>query len=294
MKTLLDVLDKRPARLVWLLSFLLVLVLSGIAIAIGNISYLEPVFVLPIVVISWYGSEKAGLALAVVTAVILVFCKYQINATDLSMGSIILDGVVYLVSYSFLAVLITNFRSVHRVEEFAAGTDSLTRLPNARAFYAEFANELLRSIRYKHIFTLAYIDIDNFKSVNDSQGHSSGDELLIEVARCLKSSIRATDTVARLGGDEYVCLFPETEAEAAKNLFSKISQQLAENMQSQNWPVSFSVGMVTFETIPDDIKEAMIIADDLMYSVKNNKKNSIAYKVWRGRSMAFDEMRHRP
>lgn len=280
MKTLLKVLDKRPARLVWLLTFLATLALSGIAIAADNISYLEPIFVLPIVVISWYGSEKAGVIQAVVTAVILVFCKYHINAADSSMESLILNGVVYLLSYLFLAILITNFRSVYRVEEFAAGTDSLTRLPNTRAFYAELANELLRSIRYKHIFSLAYIDIDNFKHINDSQGHSRGDELLLEVANCLKSSLRTTDTVARLGGDEYVCLFPETEADGARNLFSKVSQQLAENMRSQNWPVSFSVGMVTFETIPNDIKEAMRIADDLMYSVKNNTKNNIAYKVW--------------
>jgi len=90
------------------------------------------------------------------------------------------------------------------------------------------------------------------------------------------------DTVVRPGGDEYVCLFSEMEAEATKNLFSKVSQQLAENTRSLNWPVSFSVGMVTFETIPDDIKEAMSIADNLMYSVKNKSKTNIAYKLWYG------------
>ena len=188
-------------------------------------------------------------------------------------------------AYSLLAILITNFRSVHRVEELAAGTDALTKMLNSRGFYVELANELLRSIRYEHIFSLAYIDIDNFKHINDSLGHSTGDKLLIEVAECLTSSLRETDTVARLGGDEFVCLLPETEPEMAKKAFSKVKERLSNSMKSHNWSVSFSVGMVTFETPPDYIKEAVAIADELMYCVKNNKKDNIAFKVWNSKTV---------
>lgn len=179
--------------------------------------------------------------------------------------------------------MITNFRNVHRVEVVAADTDNLTSILNSRGFYAELSNELLRSIRFKRIFSLAYIDIDNFKTINDSKGHSIGDKLLIEVAKCLKKALRATDTVARLGGDEFVCLLPETKPAAAKKVFTKVREILSKSMKSHLWPVSFSVGMVTFETPPDNIKEAISIADDLMYNVKNGHKNNIAYRVWQSK-----------
>jgi len=196
---------------------------------------------------------------------------------------IIYEGLSHLVAYALLAVMITNFRNVHRIEVVAADTDNLTGILNSRGFYAELANELLRSIRFKRVFSLAYIDIDNFKNINDSKGHSIGDKLLIEVAKSLKLALRATDTVARMGGDEFVCLLPETKPAAAKKVFSKVREILSENMKSHFWPVSFSVGIVTFETPPDDIKEAIKLADDLMYNVKKRNKNNIAYSVWQGK-----------
>ncbi len=282
MKTVFSALDKRPDRFVWRMSFSAMLAIAGVAVTIGNITYLEPFFLLPIVVVSWYGSKKAGVLLAFFSTVTVVVSRQLINAVGLSMEPIIYDGVSHIVAYTILAILITNFRSVHRVEVVAADTDSLTNLLNPRGFYAELANELLRSIRYNRIFSLAYIDIDNFKSINDSLGHSVGDALLKDVANCLKSSLRATDTIARLGGDEYACLLPETEAEAAKKIFLKVRQVLTNSMQSHDWPVSFSAGMVTFEALPGDIKEAIAIADDLMYSVKKNKKDNTAYEIWHG------------
>ncbi|WDE04271.1 GGDEF domain-containing protein [Thalassomonas viridans] len=165
-----------------------------------------------------------------------------------------------------------------------ASTDNLTGLSNSRSFYLDLGNEILRSIRYKHVFSLSYIDIDNFKSINDSIGHLKGDELLISVARCLISSLRKTDIIARLGGDEFAVIFPETSQEEVKSAFAKASEELKYRMRKNKWQVSFSVGIVTFETLPMDIKEAMKIADELMYSVKNNKKNDVAFKVWQGKA----------
>lgn len=258
----------------------MMLIIAGAAFVVGNVIYLEPVFVLPIVVVSWYGSKNAGVLLAILSSVTLVVCRYLTSSAELSMKTIVFDGVSHIVVYIILALLVTNFRNVHREEVVAADTDNLTGLLNPRAFYIELANELLRSIRYNRIFSLAYIDIDNFKLINDSMGHSVGDELLKEVANCLKTSLRATDAVARLGGDEYACILAETEAEAAKKLFLNVSQLLKFNMSSHDWPVSFSIGLVTFETPPDDVKKAIAIADNLMYSVKNNQKDNTAYRIW--------------
>ncbi len=140
---------------------------------------------------------------------------------------------------------------------------------------------MIRSVRYHHVFSLAYMDIDNFKFINDSRGHPEGDRLLVEVADCLRASLRKTDTAARLGGDEFACLFPETGQEKAKVALAKALNVLGRRMRENGWPVSFSVGLVTFETVPNDMDEAIKIVDELMYSVKNDEKNGVAYRVWR-------------
>lgn len=109
-----------------------------------------------------------------------------------------------------------------------------------------------------------------------------GDNLLIELSSCLQSIFRITDTVARVGGDEFICLMPETERSQAKSAALKTKLSMAEAMSRNNWNVSFSVGVVTFEKLPEDVREAVKVADELMYSVKNNNKNDIACAVWPG------------
>jgi diguanylate cyclase (GGDEF)-like protein len=285
-KTIFNTLDKRSNKYIWLLSLLMVVILSGLVFAFSAIVFFEPFYVLPITLASWYGSKKSGLLLALLSVLVLILVKELAFQGNFDIENIIYYGLPYAISFSGLAILITNFRSVHKIEATAADTDDLTSINNPRSFYAELANELVRSFRYKHIFSLAYIDIDDFKNINDTLGHSEGDRLLVEVANCLKSSLRQTDTVARLGGDEFACLLPETEQKEAKIAFSKAIHLLQERMKKYDWSVSFSVGLVTFDTPPGDIKEAIKITDDLMYSVKNNEKDNIAFKIWHGKAFS--------
>ena len=281
MKTFFNILDKRPAKHIWRLALFILLVLSVFSVALGKVIFLELFYFFPITLASWYGSRKSGVILSLTSSVLLLLIDaFQ---TDFSPSRIATYGLPCAISYSALAILTTNFRDVHRVESMAADTDKLTNILNSRGFYAELANELVRSVRYEHKFSLAYMDIDNFKFVNDSLGHAEGDKLLIEVANCLKDSLRTTDSLARLGGDEFACLFPETGQNESKAAFAKASEELQMRMNRYHWPVSFSVGLVTFESMPADIKEAMKIADDLMYSVKNADKDNISYKVWHGK-----------
>lgn len=279
MKTILSVLDNRSARHVWWFSIGFVLLL-GVVSALFNTRFLHEIFyVFPIIVTSWYGSKRSGIVLSTLAASLLLMIKaYQQSFQLILVYSYWLPC---LLSFYALAVLITNFRNVHRVESVAADTDSLTGINNPRGFYAELANELLRSSRYDHRFSLAFLDIDDFKRVNDTLGHAEGDRLLKEVAACLKDTLRATDVVGRLGGDEFACLLPETGQNEASEAFSKLTGELKSRMARSNWKVGFSVGLVTFERLPEDVKEALRAADELMYSVKNSDKNSVAHRVWR-------------
>jgi len=281
MKTIFSILENRAPKTITKLSFVLIFVLGAVQFILGKTINIAPFYVFPLLFSSWYGSRTTGMLSAVMSVLVYVIIEAAFSRVSPTLNALLLFTAPYLAAYLLLAILIINFRNVHRTEVVAADTDNLTGIYNARSFYAELANELLRSKRYDHAFSLAYLDVDNFKSINDSLGHTAGDKLLKEVANCLVSSLRATDVIARLGGDKYACLLPETNQEEAKLAFLKTADLLKRRMAKNKWDVSFSIGVVTFENLPEDIKEAIDIADKVMYSVKNDDKDNVAYKVYR-------------
>jgi diguanylate cyclase (GGDEF)-like protein len=280
-RTIFSILENRASKTITKLSFISILVLGVVQVTLGKNIDIAPFYIFPILFSSWYGSRTTGLISAFLSVLVYVVIEVFFTGGSFTFLDLILFSIPYLAAYILLAILIINFRNVHRAEVYAADTDNLTGIHNARSFYAELANEMLRSKRYDHVFSLAYIDVDDFKNINDSLGHNVGDKLLKEVANALVVSLRATDVIARLGGDEYVCLLPETNKEEARSAFIKAAELLKQKMKQYNWGVSFSMGVVTFEDLPEDIKKAIDVADKLMYSVKNDNKNNVAYQIYR-------------
>jgi diguanylate cyclase (GGDEF)-like protein len=121
--------------------------------------------------------------------------------------------------------------------------------------------------------TLAYLDLDCFKEINDRNGHATGDRVLVEVARGIEGNIRRTDMVARLGGDEFALLLPNTCKDSATTLLNKVLEVLTHTMQRKDWPVTFSVGAVTFLSPPESVQDMVQLTDEIMYSVKRAGKN---------------------
>jgi diguanylate cyclase (GGDEF)-like protein len=109
-----------------------------------------------------------------------------------------------------------------------------------------------------------------------------GDIVLRSLVSHSKTELRKTDIVARLGGDEFAILFPETDQITAQVAISKIQQSLLYEMKKSDWPVTFSIGAITFNATPDTANEMIKLVDDLMYTVKNNGKNAIRYSVYAG------------
>jgi diguanylate cyclase (GGDEF)-like protein/PAS domain S-box-containing protein len=169
-----------------------------------------------------------------------------------------------------------KLRKALQREKNVARVDFLTGILNRRGFYEIAGTESQRSRRYKRPLSLVYVDLDNFKAVNDSLGHESGDELLVHVAATIQSAVRGTDVVARLGGDEFSVLLPETDQENGMVVVEKVRKQLLEAMQERNWPVTFSVGVTSFRSAPESVDEMIREADRVMYSVKLKGKNSVA------------------
>jgi diguanylate cyclase (GGDEF)-like protein len=164
--------------------------------------------------------------------------------------------------------------SMDSLEEMSR-TDPLTKVANARRFQEEARREIEIAKRYRHPFTTAYVDLDNFKAVNDSLGHGTGDELLMRVAELIRGGMRKTDVLARLGGDEFVILFCQTGSEAAQTVMARIRDEISQEMSDKGWPVTLSVGLVTFISPPKSVDEMIQRADDLMYEAKTSGKNMV-------------------
>ena len=178
----------------------------------------------------------------------------------------------------------TQLNLVMQREKELARTDMLTGLANRRAFYEAMQIERARAARYRRPMTLVYLDLDNFKRVNDTLGHAVGDELLACVADLLRRTLRASDTVGRLGGDEFALLLPETTAQAADGLLQKLGGVLMDTMRAKQWPVTFSMGAAAFLDNPASVEEMIRTADELMYSVKKSGKNRISVALMGGSS----------
>lgn len=234
-------------------------------------------YVLPIGICTWYDSRRTGIAFSFLSAFVwFVTDKYSGHIYS-HFFIIYWNSAVRLGTFLIIAYLLSGYRAQLAAEEQLADTDSLTGASNRRAFYEKIETEISRSRRFHRPFSLAYIDLDNFKLINDTKGHITGDFLLKKVIEVMKANTRVIDHVARLGGDEFAVLFAETGQQAAHDAVTKLQSVLLASMQAEKWPVTFSIGVVTCEEIPESVKDVINFADTLMYSVKKSGKNSIAH-----------------
>jgi len=169
---------------------------------------------------------------------------------------------------------ITQFREVERNLVRLAHVDTLTDLPN-RSLLADRVGQLTSVSRRDHRpFALMFMDLDQFKNINDTLGHSVGDALLSEVARRLQGSLREVDTVARLGGDEFAVLLPGADAAGAELVASKLLERLAEPcmVQGHELSMTMSIGIASYPSDGDDYEILSRNADTAMYRAKQEGK----------------------
>ncbi|MBC8241770.1 MAG: diguanylate cyclase [Alphaproteobacteria bacterium] len=175
---------------------------------------------------------------------------------------------------------ITTRRKAEKRLRHLATHDVLTGLPNRGLLRDRIDNAIAGAERHKNIIALMFIDLDGFKSVNDTLGHDAGDDLLVWVAGLLKECTRATDTVARNGGDEFVVVI--TDAGGRENVefvAAKIIERLTDTVQIVGAPVSIGAS-IGIALCPEDSRTAddlMRQADAAMYRVKKSGKNSFKF-----------------
>ena len=163
--------------------------------------------------------------------------------------------------------------------------DALTGLPNRRLFQDRMVHALAAAQRAGHVGALIFIDLDNFKHVNDARGHSVGDTLLIQVARRLSNLLRAEDTVARLGGDEFVVLIDDLGAdeEASARLAMAVADKVREVLDSayeiegHTYSSTGSIGITLFPKNDEGVEDLLREADTAMYRAKAGGRNRISF-----------------
>ena len=148
---------------------------------------------------------------------------------------------------------------------------------NRRAFIELASLELARAQRYQRFLSLAFLDIDDFKQVNDRDGHAEGDHLLAKVADTLRRNLRAFDIVARFGGDEFVVLLPEADDEAAELVLEKLQIALRAATHKR-WRVGYSIGAVTIEGPHTTLDQLIQSADRLVYEAKRAGKGRLRHQ----------------
>ena len=170
--------------------------------------------------------------------------------------------------------------SMERLQDFAYN-DGLTGLPNRRLFLDRLNMSLSQARRDKHMLAVLFVDLDQFKQVNDTLGHKAGDELLVGVAERMKSCLREGDTLARLGGDEFAAILPAIhDADAASNVAKKFLASYAKPLKINGGElnVTASMGISIFPNDGDDVNDLLHHADTAMYKVKGAGRNgSLAY-----------------
>jgi diguanylate cyclase (GGDEF)-like protein len=233
-------------------------------------------YLAPIGLVAYRGRRSAGILLSAMSAV--VWSALDLSSRSYSHWTIgCWNALVRLAFFLIVTLILARLREHSDHERLLATTDALTGVANGRAFYALLEMETRRLKRSGKPLTLAYLDVDGFKAVNDQRGHMAGDDLLRLCAATIARNVRAVDVVARLGGDEFAILFPEAGAAAAARMLERVRGALADEVAASpaDWPVTFSIGAIVAASAPGEIRDLVRTADDLMYRVKRSGKNAV-------------------
>lgn len=262
---------------VWALSLVLMTFFFWwVAYYPGHEANLFSLNILPIMLASWRLGLGFGLTLSITASLLGISTEAAQNIG----ASLLLLSTTTITRIGSLSLLAYSGWKIQTLTELFLSSslhDPLTHLFNRRGFFYQGELELERMARGHQTMSLVYLDIDNFKAINDTQGHDQGDKLLQYVSEFLQETIRKIDVLARLGGDEFAIILPSTNGKGALTLCRNIQEKLREIFSEKKIPISLSIGIATFKHTqkPLTFSKAIQYTDDLMYEVKNAHKDGL-------------------
>ncbi len=237
------------------------------------------IYIFPVSYFAWHFSSRIGTLVALFSVFVWLYLNH-LKAPHYLMPVVpYWNAVIHLGLNLIVVFLVSEVKSLYVQELENSRLDYLTGIINRRGFYEALGRERERASRLNLPMTVAYIDLDDFKQINDRFDHITGDNVLASIGETLRSSIRNTDLAGRLGGDEFCVLLPHTDLPGARVVLEKLRETLLNVMNASAWPVTFSIGAVTFQQPVKSPDEMIRIADGAMYAAKQQGKNRILFAV---------------
>jgi len=269
-------LAEKSVRTVASLSFVLILLLAMIDHLTGNEVSFSVFYLIPISIAVWYGGSGLGYIASGASGIAWMIVEGTTGQPYSQQWILFWNAAVRTGFFTIFVYLITELRTHLRLERQLARTDALTGLLNRAGFVDRAGAVISAASRYEHAVAIAYIDLDGFKRINDTLGHSQGDEALKSIGGLLDRSSRQSDIVARIGGDEFAILLPNTDLRGAQTYFENLHSVLQNEIAQRHWTsLGVSIGAAVFERGPSDLSEALHIADSLMYRAKRTGESRV-------------------
>lgn len=266
--------SRRNRLIVWGVGLSVVALLSTFRIATDAEFAFFSAAIIPLMAVTWVGGRKDGLWFSVIVAVMWVASDLLTDRQFSAYWIPVLNALTLLGVYSLVAFLTSKVIVLLAREREFAVQDALTGLMNRRALFEVGEAEADRHRRYGHTLAVAFLDLDNFKQLNDDKGHVAGDKALEAVAMALRRAVRKTDRIARFGGDEFAVLLPEIGYDNAVDAGAKIAAAINLSLAEFS-PVSVSVGVAWFDDAGLGFPAMLKAADDLMYDIKQEGKHGM-------------------
>jgi diguanylate cyclase (GGDEF)-like protein len=232
-------------------------------------------YMVPVLLATWHDGLAWGIGFALATGVLRYVTGLDQMPHDASVAIRIASEAGYLIVLAVAMAGLEQFQRTRRELERLATQDELTGALNARAFAERLAQELDRNRRYSRPLALLYVDLDDFKAVNDRHGHQTGDAVLRLVADATRRAVRQADIVGRLGGDEFAVLMPETEGGVAEAAATRLASGIRTVFRGTP-SVTASIGLVsTVNAATTGAEELLRRADQAMYEAKRGGKDRV-------------------
>lgn len=267
-------------RILFTISLLSLILIGYVNIRTGAHISMLLLYAVPVLLSSRYCGRVEGIVVALGATGSWLAANYLSrfpaeSSAILSWNALTRFGILVLIAYS--VSLQTRLRSSLKREQMMANTDRLTGLLSTGAFRERVEEEMNRARRYNHPLSLAFIDLDDFKEVNDNQGHVRGDKLIQNAGATIVGSIRNTDIAGRIGGDEFAVLLPETGEEQARVAIGKLIDALDIMTSQSGWQVTASIGVVTCTEIDETYDALLEKAGTLRRRAKVKGKNAAEF-----------------
>ncbi len=278
-----NILWQPNARQKWLLTagcIVLIDLIARLHYITGFAYEFNSFYTLPLLASAWW----LGNVTCVCTT---VFCLVDWAYTDIRLGGeqsgllpLVCNTATRAVTIGCVIVIVKRLRHALQQEWDNSRKDQLTGLCNRRLYYELGTTVLEIAKRQSLPVTIAFMDLDRFKEVNDTLGHAAGDDLLRTVAAVMQDHFRCEDVLARLGGDEFAAVMPGLTAADARTRLESLRDKIRAAMGQRRWPVTLSIGAASFAEVTGDIEAMVSAADAAMYEAKAAGRDCLALRVY--------------